>query len=142
MLNMKIILRLFSTIFSAVIIFGMLSCNTSRGLSLTGSKVEDFDKFYDRFHKDVNFQMSRIKFPLEGEYVDGAQTEKWDKNNWIMMKEKIYDIDRSQFKVQYKKTEDSFFQKVWLENAGFSAEYRFELIGKKWYLVYAVDRNL
>ena len=128
--------------FLGIMTLTLLSCKSTQGLTFPGSKQENFDKFYDRFHADKNFQISRIKFPLEGEYVDGGQTTKWDKKNWIMMKEKIYDIDRTQFKVQHKKTEDSFYQKVWLDNTGFSAEYRFELIRKKWYLVYAADRNL
>jgi hypothetical protein len=120
----------------------LFSCKTPEGVSPLSRKQEDFDKFYDRFHKDMSFQMSRIKFPLEGEYTDGDKTTKWSRSNWIPMKEKIYDIDRSTYKVSYKRTEDSFSQKVWLENAGFSAEYRFQLTGRKWHLVYAMDSNL
>lgn len=57
------------------------------------------------------------------------------------MKTKIYDIDTNKYKIEYKKTENSFTQKFWLENSGFSSEYRFELIDGKWYLIYALDEN-
>ena len=57
------------------------------------------------------------------------------------MKVKIYDIDKSQFKVEFKKTDKTFMQRVWIANSGFNSECRFELINKKWFLVYALDQN-
>ena len=50
------------------------------------SKPENFDKFYNRFHTDSTFQMSRIKFPLQGKIIQGDQETKWSRDNWIMMK--------------------------------------------------------
>ena len=55
------------------------------------------------------------------------------------MKGRIYEVDKSQYKVEYNKTDKSFFQKVWIENSGFNSECRFELIDTKWYLVYALE---
>jgi hypothetical protein len=104
--------------------------------------IENFDEFYHKFHTDSVFQMSRIRFPLEGKMIDGQDEIAWTKENWIVMRTKIYDIDHNQYKTSFKKTETTFFQKFWLENSGLSADYRFELIGKKWYLVYALDQNL
>ncbi len=106
------------------------------------SKPENFDKFYNRFHTDSTFQMSRIKFPLQGKIIQGDQETKWSRDNWIMMKTRIYDIDTTMYKTTFKKRETSFYQKFWLENSGLSSEYRFELIGNKWFLVYALDQNL
>ena len=108
----------------------------------TDRRVEKFDNFYDRFHRDVDFQMSRIEFPLEGKMIDGNGSHDWTRENWPVMKVRIQDIDKSQFKTAVERGPDSFYQKFWAEDTGFFAEYRFELKGRKWYLVYARDVNL
>ncbi|MDD2278807.1 MAG: DUF4348 domain-containing protein [Bacteroidales bacterium] len=106
------------------------------------SSDENFDKFYNRFHADSAFQISRIVFPLDGMYTNGHEEKRWDKKNWVIIKTRIYDIDTTDFKVDYKKTENTFTQKVWVENSGFASQCRFELIKKKWHLVYFLDQNL
>lgn len=104
--------------------------------------IEDFDRFYDKFHKDSIFQISRIKFPLDGAKFDSGEEMKWSINNWTMLKTRIFDVDTTEFKVEFKKNKDSFYEKFWIENSGFWGEYKFRLIENKWYLVYAVDHNL
>lgn len=106
------------------------------------SEIENFDRFYDKFHRDESFQMSRIDFPIEGKMVDNGQEYTWTKENWMPMKVKIYDIDPADFKTTYDRQPTAFYQKFWTEDAGFFAEYRFELRENKWYLVYAKDVNL
>ena len=105
-------------------------------------KVEDFDKFYDRFHADSAFQRSRIKFPLKGASTNIDKSTPWTPQNWQMLRTRIYDVDKNQYKVKYTKTETSFTQKVWVDGGGFSNECRFELIGGKWFLVYMNDENM
>ncbi|MBN2347737.1 MAG: DUF4348 domain-containing protein [Bacteroidales bacterium] len=119
----------------------MTGCNSARK-STKEKKVEDFDIFYDKFHSDEQFQLSRIKFPLEGLSVDGIEEAQWSKDNWVIMKTRIYDIDTTQYKIFYKKTEKDFTQKVWIEDSGFSSECRFELIDNTWFLVFMMDQNL
>ena len=106
------------------------------------AKVEDFDKFYDRFHADSAFQMSRIKFPLKGASTNIDKSTPWTPQNWQMLRTRIYDVDKNQYKVKYTKTETSFTQKVWVDGGGFSNECCFELIGGKWFLVYMNDENM
>lgn len=106
------------------------------------TKAEDFDKFYNLFHSDKEFQLSRVKFPIKGGIVNGESTTPWTRQNWQMLKTKIYDVDKTQFQVSYKKTDTSFFQKVWIDGAGFNVEARFQLIDGKWYLVYFLDENI
>ena len=115
---------------------------SSKSYTLKKNSGEDFDKFYERFHEDSVFQVSRLKFPLEGMSIKGYERIQWTKDNIPLLKTKIYDVDTTQFKVTYKKTEKMFTQKVWIENSEFSSEYRFELIHKKWYLVYVLDQDL
>ena len=121
---------------------------TSCGIFKKGSKqadeheIENFDSFYDRFHQDADFQMKRLRFPLGGASIDGDGEKEWTKENWHLMKVRIYDINDPSYKVDYEKTATSFYQKFWAEDAGFFAEYRFELIKGRWYLTYAKDVNL
>jgi hypothetical protein len=116
------------------------SCNSEKSIVANKAKIsEDFDQFYEKFHKDSAFQMSRLKFPLHGHNEFGS---KWTVDNWDIMKSKIYDVDKSQFKVEFKKTEKIFFQRTWIDGSGFSSECRFELVNGKWFLVYALELNM
>ncbi len=105
------------------------------------SKTEDFDKFYDRFHADSAFQMSRIKFPLGGGYHTVDNSTKWTPQNWHLMTTRVYDVDKSKYRATYSKTETSFTQKIWINQAGLFVECRFELVDGKWFLVYMNDEN-
>jgi hypothetical protein len=125
----------FTLIFSGCHVF-------KKGQTRTSSQIEDFDQFYQRFHKDSDFQMSRLYFPLQGKLIDGERIEDWTRNNWSILKVEIYDVDKSDFRVKYDRGADTFYQKFWTDEAEFYAEYRFELIGNKWFLVYAKDVNL
>jgi len=118
------------------------SCGIFKKKTVDENIVENFDEFYNRFHKDESFQLTRLKFPLGGAMVDESGRKKWTKKNWGLMKVEIYDVDTKLYKTDYKKGKNTFYQKFWLENSGFSSEYRFELINNKWYLVYALDVSL
>jgi hypothetical protein len=115
---------------------------SSKSYTLKKNSGEDFDKFYERFHEDSVFQVSRLKFPVDGMSVKGEEKVKWTRDNLPLLKTKIYDIDTTRFKITFRKTEKMFTQKVWIEDSEFSSEYRFELINKKWYLVYVLDQDL
>lgn len=106
-----------------------------------GIRTEPFDQFYERFHSDSSFQVSRTRFPMGGMLVEGNRKIRWTRENLPLMKVSIYDIDTTRYKVSLKKTADAFTQRVWLEDSGFSSECRFELIDNKWYLVYVMDEN-
>lgn len=147
-LHMKLKFK-FLPIFPLIIFSSMvlIHCHSTREASKgealsTRSAGENFEKFYVRFHKDSAFQVSRTRFPLGGMSIEGSIKTKWTRNNLPLMRIKVYDIDTTQYKVFFEKTERTFTQKVWIENSGFSSECRFELIGNKWYLVYVLDQNL
>lgn len=127
-----------------IILMGTLSsCGIfQKGGKRSLTKTESFDAFYSRFHQDPEFQYSRLKFPLEGLHVDGDGETTWTKENWVLMKVRIFDIKDPAYETEYKQTANSFYQKFWGKDSGFFAEYRFELIKGNWYLVYAKDVNL
>ncbi len=104
----------------------------------TNTTPEDFDVFYERFHIDSSFQMSRLRFPLKG--TDEFAKE-WTPKNWALLKGKIFDVDTAMFKVDFKKTDTEFMQKAWINSSGFMTECKFELIEGKWYLVYRLEFN-
>ena len=136
---MKEIFRHFKyTMLIVFVLFITSSCVSKR----ISNRVENFDAFYDKFHKDTVFQLSRINFPIEGFKVDHEGEKSWDKSNWNYLSIKVYDVDKDTFKVYYKKTSKQFIQKSWIENSGFLSEYRFKPINGKWFLVYALDQNL
>ena len=137
-------MRFIQFLFFLTILFSAFSCKTGKKTATdkSGASIENFDQFYNRFHSDEDFQMSRIRFPIEGLNIDGNQTTTWNKNNWAVLTVRIFDVDKKKFKTTHKKTDNSFEQKVWIEDSGFLAEHKFKLIGKKWYLVYAYDQNL
>lgn len=125
------------------IIFLIFICGIiSSSCDTTNSNVEDFDRFYVKFHNDSAFQMSRIKFPLEGKKIEGFTKQQWDEKNWDIIKTQIFDVDTTEFKIEFKKTDTEFFEKCYIPNLGFKSEYKFEIVDKKWYLVYALDSNL
>jgi hypothetical protein len=106
------------------------------------SKGENFDKFYERFHKDSVFQLNRVKFPLQGKQVNAAGTNSWKKDNWTMIKAKASEINTSEYNVKTSKTDNTYFEGIYCKNCGFSFEMKFQLINHKWYLVYLVDNDL
>ncbi|HRD06029.1 MAG: hypothetical protein U0V54_14900 [Saprospiraceae bacterium] len=128
--------------FLLFLLLTVISCSSTKKGQKDIEGIENFDQFYNRFHSDEGFQLSRIRFPIEGLNIDGNKTTTWNKNNWAVLTVRIFDVDKKKFRTSHKKTATTFEQKVWLEDAGFLSEYKFELIGKKWYLVYAYDQNL
>lgn len=141
---MRNILTLISLL---LICYTLLSCKKRQEFNkainvIANSATEDFDPFYDRFHRDSIFQLSRIKFPLLGSSVDSDGEMKWSNAHWDILRTKIYDIDTTIYNIDYKKTTHAFWQKFWIPNSGFWGEYRFEVINSKWYLVYRQESSL
>lgn len=128
-----------------ILTIGLSNCSVFKKAKINSESSfgkEDFDQFYNRFHEDMDFQLSRVKFPLDGMMVDGDHETSWTPENFPLMKVRIYDIDEGSYNVSYKLNGDTFIQKVALKNSGFYAEYHFKQIKRKWYLVYAMDQNL
>jgi len=143
---MKNRLRLFLLVLiCACTSFVFTNCKSTKEIQhkseLFKRTVEDSDKFYEIVHSDSLLQESRIKFPLEGMSIDGTGEKLWTKENLPRLKVMVQDVDTTKFQVYFKKTDKDFTQKFWIENSGFSSECRFELISRKWFLVYVYDQN-
>ena len=60
-------------LFLFVLVVTTISCSTSKKGQKENADVENFDQFYNRFHSDEKFQMSRIRFPIEGVNIDAIK---------------------------------------------------------------------
>ncbi|MCL6258435.1 DUF4348 domain-containing protein [Aquiflexum sp. TKW24L] len=111
-------------------------------VKIQGTPPEEFPIFYERFHSDSAFQMSRIMFPLEGLRQYGMEEIPWTADNWELMRTRIYQVDTLQFKTKVKHKKKYFEQTLWIEGTNFSSMRRFELLGNRWFLVYAYEGSL
>ena len=141
----KILVIITLGLISIIVLISFSKCKQFKTEStkqeISKDSIENFDVFYDKFHKDSLFQISRLNFPLKGGPDNEDGQDEWTKENWSILKTKIYDVDTSIYKVFYEKHEKSFTEKVWLKNSGFSFEYKYELIDNKWFLVSAFEIN-
>lgn len=104
---------------------------------------ESFDSFYNKFHKDSLFQLSRVTFPLKGYAMDTSENIMvWKKENWIMHKNTTQEMDTSIFKVETEKSPHLYKEKIYIEGGGYSSERVFQKVNGKWYLVQFFDQNL
>lgn len=101
---------------------------------------ENWESFYIKFHKDSVFQISRIKFPLEGYGIYEDEGEiRWSRNNWKLLIGGIFDVDTSQYKTEYVKTDTLVTTRIYIPDSGFDVKEKYKLIDGKWYLVYFYD---
>lgn len=102
-------------------------------------QVEEFKTFYERFIKDESFQMSRIKLPLEGYFIEGDEKVKWTKDNIITQKGSVYDVDTTNFKVEIIKTDTTILTRIYKIDSEIDIQNKFELINDKWFLTYHLN---
>jgi hypothetical protein len=130
-------------LFTIFIVTDGFSQRKPTGMSkIKGSPPEEFPVFYERFHADSAFQMSRIIFPLQGLRVEGMDELPWSADNWELMRTRIYQVDSTRFKTKVKLKKKYFEQTLWIEGTNFSSKRRFELLGNRWFLVYAYEGSL
>ena len=123
----------------ATVVMFMAGCSNK----VTISKIDEpFDSFYDQFHSDIYFQLSRVQFPLGGELVSIDGGEPWTKEDWEPHLQKVTDISDPEYDTEIIRKDEEVIDKVWLRDSGFSIERRFEKIKGKWYLVYYQTVNL
>jgi len=114
----------------------------NRDIGTEMQQAEDFDEFYRKFHSDSIFQMSRIQFPLKGSNRDGFDESKWKKSTWEMHKVGVQEVDTTIFKIEIKKTDSLYTERIYVDQAGFDMTRTFELLDSKWYLTIYVEKNL
>lgn len=101
---------------------------------------ENFEAFYLRFNADLDFQNSRIAYPLDGENFDGTSDEtKSIRYNWTL-KDSLdfnnFKLDTAIYKTDRQVSENLVIEKIYIPNSGFKIESHFKLINGKWFLVW------
>ena len=105
------------------------------------SGTENWEEFYSKFHKDSLFQLSRIKFPLNGYQFYDSETRsvRWSKDNWRMLKYTINEIDIAEYKIEYIKSDSLVTTRIYKENSSINIIEKYKPINGKWYLIYYLD---
>jgi len=119
--------------------------STEQVVAATATSENDFDTFYERFHRDSLFQLAHITFPLEGvprldslgRYPEGFR---WQKENWLL--HQAFDIRDSSFVQNFiPLTEGMIVEEIRDINGMFSMQRRFARIGEEWQLIYYAAMN-
>ena len=107
-----------------------------------GNGSERFEEFYQRFHNDSLYQISRIQFPLPGINSDEMSVEDsvyfWKKEGWLMH----HPVDTTLFHRKATMLEGVVEEEITSDDPGVYLKRTFRVIGGKWYLVLFEDVNL
>ncbi len=109
---------------------------------------EDFDDFFYKFMIEANFQLSRVKFPLEfigfkdgypGDEIDTIYftKDKWQHNSYYLDKQSI-PIIYDNYDMELQNTDERVFVWSGVEN-GINIKSFFKRIDGKWYLIKQED---
>ena len=133
------------------LVFLCFACQPSQQEKQNNSVQEvtipsDFTEFYDRFHANSSFQLSRIVFPLEGlpANADSLDYElgqfRWQKEDWQI--HKALDINDEEFHRELMPLGDyTIIENITHIKQGFSMQRRFYKQSDGWYLIYYAGMN-
>ncbi len=103
------------------------------------SLPSDFHRFYDRFHTDSLFQMSRVVFPLSGVVQEGDTVltlvaKKWLKEDWKM--HKSFNNHGGTFERTFTNTGGIVIETIVGNGGMFSLEKRYSKLAGDWHLIW------
>ncbi|MFT6333938.1 MAG: hypothetical protein ACI86M_000179 [Saprospiraceae bacterium] len=103
------------------------------------SLPSDFHSFYDQFHIDSIFQMSRIVFPLSGVVQEGDSVltlveMQWLKRDWKI--HKPFDNYGGTFERIFTNTGGIISETIVGNGGMFSLEKRYSKLAGEWHLIY------
>ena len=137
--DLKVILMKNEIYLIAATIILIVSCGKNMNEKV---RSEDFQEFYAEFNRDVNFQNSRIKYPLQGKLIGSNNPNENHSYQWKLSDSldfKIPELDTSIFRISRKVSKTSVSESIKIDDSSFYIEYRFSLINGKWFLVYYAD---
>jgi hypothetical protein len=103
------------------------------------SLPSDFHTFYDQFHPDSTFQLSRVIFPLSGvvQVGDSVLTlveKQWLKDEWKL--HKPFDNHGGTFERTFTNTGGIITETIVGNGGMFSLEKRYSKLAGEWHLIY------
>jgi len=102
----------------------------------------DFHDFYNKFHTDSVFQMSRISFPLTGVAQEGDSVlviveKSWKPEEWKI--HKPFDNQNGTFERTFTNINGIISEKIVGNGGMFSIQKRYSKLANQWYLIYYQD---
>ena len=103
------------------------------------SLPDDFHLFYDKYHTDSTFQMSRTFFPLKGlaKSVDStkiAEETLWQEDQWIL--HKPFDSQNGTFERTFTNIGGIISETISANQGLFTLEKRYAKLNGEWHLIY------
>jgi hypothetical protein len=127
--------------FALMIFIGIAACRSN---SSSDQGNEDFEIFYKKFNADLQFQNSRIKYPLIGKkYAEENSDPEFD-YTWTLDDHLDFDIpalDTSIFKTKREYEGDMVKEHLFIDASEFMIDYTFKLESGKWYLIFYSDNS-
>ena len=95
---------------------------------------EDFSIFIDKFYSDIDFQLSRIEFPVPGSKLENGKIELLEKEDWTVLKP--IDQKNPDFDVRNVEITDELIEQRIVVKKSFIIKLQFSLnpVTKLWYL--------
>lgn len=95
---------------------------------------EDFSIFINKFYSDIDFQLSRIEFPVPGSKLENGKVELLEKEDWTVLKP--IDQKNPDFDVRNVEITDDLIEQRILVKKSFIVKLQFSLnrVTKLWYL--------
>jgi len=128
-----------------LVVISILTINGSCGnhqRNSAQSKGEDFDSFYLKFNQDLDFQNSRITYPLKGKnYSRENKNTNFDYNFTLNdhLDFENHKLDKTVYSINRKVADGVVEEKLFIPNSEFQVEYTFKLMNGKWFLVYYAE---
>jgi hypothetical protein len=129
--------------FLLLFVLSSQSCQQHQpGQDATGTEdLDSFQAFYQRFHTDTAFQLSRIPFPIKGVPDNAAnrpdydETFTWTRDNWVM--NKPIDLEATQFNRTLQTISDELvIEQLTHASGSYRMVRRFARIDGLWMLIY------
>jgi hypothetical protein len=122
---------------SLILIVGLSllnACTRSGQLPKDNQGREDFNAFQQKFYNDVNFQLSRIDFPITGKIMEDGRVQIIEEEQWKVLKP--IDFNNPAFKVIVRNKAYDLIEQQVIVNQAFSIDLQFSLnpASKEWYL--------
>jgi hypothetical protein len=131
---MKILPKI-SALFCMLILMSCGSGKSASGLPLDDKGREDFGAFIDKFYNDIEFQISRIEFPVLTKAGEDGRPGFIQEENWRVMKP--INKANADYEVQLIEIAEDLMEQRILVKKAFIIVLKFNLnIDNQWYLTY------
>lgn len=114
---------------------------SSCGIFTKTVEDENFTSFYTEFNADVDFQMSRIDFPIEGYRENLEGKKEWNSSNWIPHRAEVSTVDKNEYSIMVDRQEDHYKEIIESKFSNLYFSRTFVKKEGKWFLVACVDIN-